>query len=67
MKEEQTAAAKPRKGKNRTVKLSDVLHHRIRVLSVQRRIPMQHFIEKLVTAGLRDKIYEKFDSEKAAA
>lgn len=70
MKEETiatSAAAKPRKGRNRTVKVSDVLHHRIRVLSVQRRIPMQHFIEQLLTVSLREKVYEKFDSAKVAA
>lgn len=69
MKDEQTtaAAAKPRKGRNRTVKVSDILHHRIRVLAVQRRIPMQHFIEQLLTVSLREKVYEKFATEKAAA
>lgn len=65
MKTEQIAAPPPKR-KNRTVKVSDVLHHRIRVLSVQRRIPMQCFIEQLLTVGLRDKIYEKFDGKAAA-
>jgi histone acetyltransferase (RNA polymerase elongator complex component) len=67
MKKQQTESATPTKGKNRTVKVSDVLHHRIRVISVQRRIPMQHFIEQLLTVGLREKVYEKFESEKATA
>jgi hypothetical protein len=44
----------------RTVKISDVIHHKIRVLSVQKRLPMQEFIECLLVAGLRDKAYEKF-------
>lgn len=53
----------------RTVKISDVIHHRIRVLSVQKRMPMQNFIEHMLLAGLRDKVYEKFlaEAEKAAA
>jgi hypothetical protein len=71
MKDEQskTAAAatagKPSKGRNRTVKVSDNLHHRARVISVQRRIPMQHFIEEVLDRGIRR--YEKLDSKKAAA
>jgi hypothetical protein len=53
----------------RTVKISDAIHHRIRVLSVQKRMPMQEFIEGLLLHGLRDKAYDKFiaDSETEAA
>lgn len=51
----------------RTVKIADMIHHRIRVLSVQKRMPMQEFIENLLVAGLKDKAYEKFAAEKAAA
>ena len=47
----------------RTVKIADMIHHRIRVLSVQKRMPMQEFIEGLLLYGLRDKAYEKFVSE----
>jgi hypothetical protein len=64
-----TAATPPTKKPKmtRTVKIADVLHHKIRVLSVQKRMPMQEFIENLLTAGLRDKTYEKFADSKAAA
>lgn len=55
--------AKTTKTKTRTVKIADVIHHRIRVLSVQRRMPMQDFIEGLLTHALRDKTYEKFLDE----
>jgi hypothetical protein len=69
MKEEQNktaAAAKPTsKGRNRTVKVSDALHHRARMISVQRRIPMQHFIEEVLDRGLRR--YEKLDNKRADA
>lgn len=53
----------------RTVKIADGIHHRIRVLSVQKRMPMQNFIENLLLAGLRDKVYEKFveDETRTAA
>jgi len=51
----------------RTVKIADGIHHRIRVLSVQKRMPMQNFIENLLLAGLRDKVYEKFADETPAA
>lgn len=44
----------------RTVKIADVLHHRIRVLSVQKRMPMQEMIEGMLIAGLKDKVYDKF-------
>jgi hypothetical protein len=58
MKKEKTTAtvAKPR-----TVKIADEIHHKIRVLSVQKRIPMQNLIEQLLTFGLREKVYEKFE------
>jgi hypothetical protein len=70
MKDEQkaataTAGAKPNKGINRTVKVSDALHHRARMISVRRRIPMQHLIETVLTQGLSR--YEKADSKKALA
>jgi histone acetyltransferase (RNA polymerase elongator complex component) len=55
-----TPVAHPRPLMTRTVKIADVLHHRIRVLSVQRRMPMQELIEGLLTAGLKDKVYDKF-------
>lgn len=55
------AATPPATGKNRTVKVSDGLHHRIRVLSVQRRIPMQSFIEQVLEFGLKNKVYENFE------
>jgi histone acetyltransferase (RNA polymerase elongator complex component) len=58
-------AARP--AMTRTVKIADVLHHKIRVLSVQKRMPMQEFIEGLLTAGLRDKVYDKFVEERPAA
>lgn len=51
----------------RTVKIADDIHHKIRVLSVQKRLPMQNFIENLLLAGLRDKVYEKFAGENKAA
>lgn len=44
----------------RTVKIADVIHHRIRVLSVQKRMPMQDFIEGLLVSGLKEKVYDKF-------
>jgi hypothetical protein len=54
--------------KPRTVKISDTTHHRIRVLAVQKRVSMQVFIENLLVAGLRDKVYERFGpDEKPAA
>lgn len=49
----------------RTVKISDDIHHKIRVLSVQKRMPMQEFIENLLLFGLREKAYDR--PEKAAA
>ncbi len=52
--------AKP--AKPRTVKIADSIHHKIRVLSVEKRIPMQSFIEQLLLVGLRDKAYEKFEA-----
>jgi hypothetical protein len=55
-----------KKSPTRTVKVSDVLHHRIRVLSVQKRIPLQEFVESMLTVGLRDKIYEKFVEDESA-
>ncbi len=57
----------PKPKMTRTVKIADMIHHRIRVLSVQKRMPMQEFIENLLVAGLKDKAYEKFAAEKAAA
>jgi hypothetical protein len=63
-KPEPTRTVKPKM--TRTVKIADVLHHRIRVLSVQKRMPMQEFIENLLQAGLRDKTYEKFVADGAA-
>jgi hypothetical protein len=39
--------------RTRTVKISDMIHHKIRVLSVQKRMPMQEFIEDLLLFGLR--------------
>jgi hypothetical protein len=69
MKEEQnkaaTAGSKPSKGVNRTVKVSDSLHHRARMISVKRRIPMQHLIEELLERGISR--YEKADGKKALA
>jgi hypothetical protein len=55
-----------RKSPTRTVKVSDVLHHRIRVLSVQKRIPLQDFVESMLTVGLREKIYDKFVEDESA-
>jgi hypothetical protein len=57
--------SKKTKSMTRTVKISDMVHHRIRVLSVQKRMPMQNFIECLLLAGLRDKVYDKFVVEPA--
>lgn len=54
------------RGMTRTVKIADVIHHKIRVLSVQKRMPMQEFIEGLLVAGLRDKAYEKFPANGGA-
>lgn len=51
----------------RTVKIADPIHHKIRVLSVQKRIPMQDFIENMLLAGLRDKVYEKFAEKTVTA
>jgi hypothetical protein len=70
MKNKKTTAPAPAKPPmTRTVKISDVIHHRIRVLSVQKRMPMQEFIEGLLLFGLREKAYDKFieDGEQAAA
>jgi hypothetical protein len=65
---------KPKKMKStmtRTVKISDIVHHRIRVLSVQKRLPMQEMIEGLLLFGLREKAYDQFltdtEAEKTAA
>lgn len=55
-----TDTAAPR---TRTVKIADVIHHRIRVLSVQRRMPMQNFIEGLLLYGLKEKAFEKFEEK----
>ena len=62
-----SATKKPKM--TRTVKISDIIHHRIRVLSVQKRMPMQSFVECLLLNGLRDKSYDKFlaDEKTAAA
>jgi hypothetical protein len=67
MKDEQKAAAgsKPSKDINRTVKVSDDLHHRARIISVRRRIPMQHLIEKVLGDGISR--LEKADNKKALA
>lgn len=53
--------------KNKTVKISDSLHHEIRVLAVEKRIPLQSFIEQVLRSGLERKVYDKFKSEKTAA
>lgn len=53
--------------RTRTVKISDTIHHRIRVLSVQKRVPMQDFIETLLLFGLREKAYDKSVEAEAAA
>lgn len=67
MKNKKTTAPAPAKlPMTRTVKISDVLHHRIRVLSVQKRMPMQEFIEGLLNFGLKEKAYEKFDGQSEA-
>jgi histone acetyltransferase (RNA polymerase elongator complex component) len=58
--------AKPTPKPTRTVKISDILHHKIRVLSVQKRMPMQEFIEGILTHGLREKVYDKFETQKEA-
>lgn len=50
----------------RTVKIADKIHHKIRVLSVQKRMPMQEFIDALLNAALKDKTYEKFGDDKTA-
>jgi hypothetical protein len=67
MKEEQNKAAaaggKLDKGRNRTVKVSDGLHHRARMISVRRRIPMQHLIEEELERGISR--LEKADAKKA--
>jgi hypothetical protein len=41
------------KTKTRTVKISDGIHHRIRIVSVHRRQPMQELIELLLERGLK--------------
>jgi hypothetical protein len=59
-KKKKAAAAPPpveqpqAKGKNRTVKVPDDIHHRIRVLSVQARVPMQHLIKQLLLQSLEN-------------
>jgi hypothetical protein len=56
---------KATKSPTRTVKISDEIHHKIRVISVQKRTPMQEFIETLLTRGLRR--YEKLVPETEVA
>jgi hypothetical protein len=50
----------------RTVKIADAVHHRISVLSAQKRMRMQDFIECLLLAGLREKAYDKFVTDAVA-
>jgi hypothetical protein len=46
--------------KPRTVKISDALHHEIDVLSTEKRMRLQVFIEGLLRFALDKKAYDKF-------
>jgi hypothetical protein len=50
----------------RTVKINDELHHLIRVRAVEKRVPMQELIERLLKAGLRRR-GEKLETEPVVA
>lgn len=54
-----TQNEKPKK-RTRTVKISDELHHTVRVISVERRIALQDLVENLINFGLAKKVHEKF-------
>lgn len=56
-------AAAATRGMTRTVKIADQIHHKIRMLSVKHRMPMQYFIERLLLHGLRSKAWESFNAE----
>lgn len=46
--------------KPRTVKIADDLHHKVRMLAFEKRIPMQSFIEQSLAYALKAKAYENF-------
>jgi hypothetical protein len=54
-------SAKKTPAMTRTVKIADGIHYKIRRLSVERRMPMQDFIELLLLYGLRNKAWKAFD------
>jgi hypothetical protein len=55
----------------RTVKISDVLHKELRIFSVTNSVPMQDWVEALLTFGMKNRkeVYNKHFSaaERAAA
>jgi hypothetical protein len=47
----------------RTVKIDDEIHHKIRMLSVRERMPMQDFIERLLKHALLLKPWETWRAD----
>jgi hypothetical protein len=44
----------------RSVKVLDPIHHRLRVLAAQKRMPLQAFINALLDISIKQKLYDKF-------
>jgi hypothetical protein len=44
----------------KSVKVLDPIHHRLRVLAAQKRMPLQEFINLLLDISMKQKIYEQF-------
>ncbi len=44
----------------RSVKVSDPIHHRLRIIAAQERMTLQDFIHNLLATGLKRKIYKDF-------
>jgi len=50
----------------RSVKVLDPIHHRLRVLAAQKRVPLQDFINNLLDISIKLRLYdEKVVAEKA--
>ena len=44
----------------RSVKVSDPIHHRLRVLAAQKRMRLQVFIDNMLATGIKRRIYDDF-------
>jgi hypothetical protein len=44
----------------RSVKVLDPIHHRLRVLAAQKRMPLQAFINALLDISIKRKLYDEF-------